>query len=365
MTRPFDQAAQAGQTGEALFRLLDRIALWLIEVRTWAFAGLIALNLVVISALITVGPVDSAVLVAVAAFGCALPLEVAGMFLLRLSKDLDDVGLEALTLRSFEEAHFPSIHAYCPPRRDRDSIRQRRTRVTMGYVLAIAALTLGLTLTGMVAALWHMAPWVAEVSASAVLLSLLLMLAVVRHSMPAESDAERRLKASFQRTFAREPRATGESEDTKMAEPTVTVTRRAFSLACRVDVNVHAAAAHIWSLLTDAASFPRWNSTVAGIEGEIRNGARLRVHVPGTDRVFTPTVSELVPNKHMTWTGGFGPIFRGVRTFELHATGDGSTDFTMVERFSGLIMPIVKRSFPDFGPIFGRYASDLKRAAEQ
>ena len=76
-------------------------------------------------------------------------------------------------------------------------------------------------------------------------------------------------------------------------------------------------AERIWALLTDAKGFPRWNSTVTSIEGQIREGERLRVHVPGTDRTFTPTVSGVVPNGRMIWTGGFAPMFNGVRTFQL------------------------------------------------
>jgi hypothetical protein len=94
-------------------------------------------------------------------------------------------------------------------------------------------------------------------------------------------------------------------------------------------------------------------------------GERLRLRVPGTDRVFTPKVSGVVPNERMTWTGGFAPIFKGVRTFVLTPRNDGSTDFVMEERFSGLILPLVKGSMPDFGPVFERYANDLKREAEQ
>ena len=145
----------------------------------------------------------------------------------------------------------------------------------------------------------------------------------------------------------------------------VTQTHHAFSMVCGVEVNVRAYPEILWRLLTDAEGFPRWNSTVSGVEGQIREGERLRLHVPGTDRVFTPKVSAVVPNERMTWTGGFAPIFKGVRTFVLTPRSDGSTDFVMEERFSGLILPLVKGSMPDFGPVFERYANDLKREAEQ
>jgi hypothetical protein len=58
------------------------------------------------------------------------------------------------------------------------------------------------------------------------------------------------------------------------------------------------------------------------------------------------------------------PLFNGVRTFELRSCDDGSTDFAMAERFSGLLLPLFKRSLPDFGPVFQGWAIDLKHEAE-
>jgi len=150
-----------------------------------------------------------------------------------------------------------------------------------------------------------------------------------------------------------------------MADPKITKMRSAFSMTCVVEVNIHAKAEVIWTLLTDANGFPRWNSTVTGVEGQIRNGERLRLHVPGTNRTFTPKVSGVEPNARMVWTGGVAPMFKGVRTFILRPSEDGSTDFTMDERWSGLLLPLVKGSMPDFGPVFQHFAGDLKREAER
>jgi hypothetical protein len=149
-----------------------------------------------------------------------------------------------------------------------------------------------------------------------------------------------------------------------MSEPQIIQSRHAFSLTCTVEVNIQARPGVVWSLLTDAAGFSRWNSTVTAIDGQIREGERLRLHVPGTDRTFTPTVSGVVAPERMTWSGGVAPIFKGVRTFTLTPRGDGSTDFSMTERFFGVMLPLVKGSLPDFGPVFERYANDLKREAE-
>ena len=194
MKPPSDDQAQGRQAISALGHLTERIAPWLVEVGTWVFGGLIALNLVIIAALITVGPVDLAVLIAALAFACALPLEVAGIVLLRLSKDVDDFRLEKATLESFEDAKFPNIRSYFPPPREREPARRRRSRIALGYALGIAVLSTALTVGGIVGALWHMAPWVAESFLAALFLSALLIILVIRHAMPPVSVAERRLQ---------------------------------------------------------------------------------------------------------------------------------------------------------------------------
>jgi hypothetical protein len=143
-------------------------------------------------------------------------------------------------------------------------------------------------------------------------------------------------------------------------------TKTAFRMECAVAINVRAKPATVWALLTNAAEFPKWNSTVTGIEGEIALGRKLALRVkaaPG--RVFKPKVTELEPEKTMVWSDGAAPMFKGVRTFTLTPKDDGTTDFSMVEVFSGVMLPMIKGSLPDFGPPFEQYAQDLKREAER
>jgi hypothetical protein len=100
-----------------------------------------------------------------------------------------------------------------------------------------------------------------------------------------------------------------------MTTPTAkaTKTSRTFRLECATTINVRATPERIWALLTNAADFPRWNSTV----------------------------TRIAPNP------------------------DGSTTFSMVEVLSGVMLPMIKGSLPDFGPAFETYAADLKREAER
>ena len=137
-----------------------------------------------------------------------------------------------------------------------------------------------------------------------------------------------------------------------------------FSMICRVKANIRSKPETIWALLTDAGGFPRWDSTVTRIDGHIREGERLRIHVPGTSRTFRPMVSGVRSNRRMTWSDGIALLFKGTRTFGLQPCDDGSTDFIMKEKFEGLIFALVKNKLPDFQPIFEQYASDLQKEAE-
>ena len=144
-----------------------------------------------------------------------------------------------------------------------------------------------------------------------------------------------------------------------------TKTASAFRMDCAIRVTIRATPERIWALLTDAEGFPSWNTTVTSIEGEIAEGGDLKIKVPAAgDRVFTPKVSKVVPARSMTWSDGMAPFFKGVRTFDLTPQADGTTEFAMREEFTGLMLPMIKGSLPDFAPVFETYAQDLKRTAE-
>lgn len=151
-----------------------------------------------------------------------------------------------------------------------------------------------------------------------------------------------------------------------MTTPSATTSASTFRLETSVSIAIKAAPEVIWALLTDAARFPVWNSTVTSVDGTIAKGERLALRVPAAPkRVFRPSVVELEPNRRMVWVEGAPVMFRGVRTFTLAPREDGRTEFTMTEVLRGLAVPMAKGSLPDFAPIFETYAADLRRAAER
>jgi len=138
-----------------------------------------------------------------------------------------------------------------------------------------------------------------------------------------------------------------------------------FRLEYSAGVNIKAKPDRVWDLMTNAGDFPRWNSTIKSIEGTIAAGKTIKlVATISPGRVFKLKIIEFDPQRMMVWSDG-NAMFKGVRTYRMEPKPDGTTDFTMAEIYTGLMLPMIARSLPDFGPVFEQYLSDLKREAER
>lgn len=125
--------------------------------------------------------------------------------------------------------------------------------------------------------------------------------------------------------------------------------------------------AKIWSILTDGAAWPSWNSSVVELTGEIALGKKVAVRPKiNPKQAFPVKVVELEPEKKMVWRGGMpiGALFKGERTYTLAPNADGSVQFTMHEIFTGLMAPLITKSIPDMQPAFEEFAACLKKKAE-
>src|SRR5882757_6070477 len=119
---------------------------------------------------------------------------------------------------------------------------------------------------------------------------------------------------------------------------------------------IHARPEAVWALLTDAAAYPQWNSTIDKIEGRIAAGEKVTVHAKAAGRAFPLRVSEFVPPQRMTWTGDIPlGLFTGRRSFTLTPAAGGEVAFAMREEFGGLLAPLITRSIPDLQPMFDAF----------
>ena len=118
-------------------------------------------------------------------------------------------------------------------------------------------------------------------------------------------------------------------------------------------------------MLSDVASWPRWESGVTKVDGVLGLGEKLSISVeanPG--RAFPVKVVTLREPQQIVVRGGMPlGLFTGVRTYTLDADGAG-TRFTMREEYAGPLAGVIFRSIPDLGPSFQQFADGLKRQAE-
>jgi hypothetical protein len=130
--------------------------------------------------------------------------------------------------------------------------------------------------------------------------------------------------------------------------------------------DIAAPAEQVWSILTDAAAYPSWNSTIISMEGAIADGQTISlVTTLNPKRTFRLTVSGIEAPSSMVWSDGMPlGLFSGVRTFSVAPTDDGGSTFSMIERYSGLLAPLITKSIPDMSDSFDAFAADLKVAAE-
>ena len=129
---------------------------------------------------------------------------------------------------------------------------------------------------------------------------------------------------------------------------------------------IAAGADTIWEILSDAAAYPLWNSTVVSLDGQIAVGNQIKlVSTANPKRAFKLNVTEMEPPRRMVWADGMPlGLFKGERTYTLTPDGIGNTEFEMTEVFSGLLEPLISRGIPDMTDSFAEFAESLKRAAE-
>lgn len=114
-------------------------------------------------------------------------------------------------------------------------------------------------------------------------------------------------------------------------------------------ITINASVERVWSLLVDFPSYAKWNPFVRSIEGRPEVGQSLNVFVqpPGNSGMrFRPTVLAVEANREFRWKGKFllPGLFDGEHYFRLEAKPDGGLIFHHGELFSGILVPLLRRS---------------------
>ena len=142
-------------------------------------------------------------------------------------------------------------------------------------------------------------------------------------------------------------------------EQKATTTKKTFSRETSVRASIAADPAIVWALITHAADYPRWNSTVISIQGEIKAGANIELKSTlDSKRTFKLKVKEFAPEKRLVWGDAMGS-----RIYSIERSGSG-TQFSMSERIGGPLFPLFAGMIPSFDESFDKFAADLKKEAE-
>lgn len=115
----------------------------------------------------------------------------------------------------------------------------------------------------------------------------------------------------------------------------------------------------VFNILTDASKYAKWNSTIVSLEGQIKEGEKIKlVSSLDPERTFKIKVNEIRPNDEMVWGDAMGK-----RVFSLSETEKG-IKFAMTEKIGNIIFPLFANKIPPFDKSFEAFAADLKKEAE-
>lgn len=139
-----------------------------------------------------------------------------------------------------------------------------------------------------------------------------------------------------------------------------TTVKKTFYRETSVSIDIQADPAIIWKLLTTAHDYPRWNSTVVSIEGEIKAGQKIKLKSTlDPKRTFKLKVKTFESGQKLAWGDG-----KGLRTYTLTKKSNGIVTFNMHEKIGGVMFPMYAKYIPPFDQSFEQFAADLKKEAE-
>ncbi|MGB3078278.1 MAG: SRPBCC domain-containing protein [Saprospiraceae bacterium] len=149
---------------------------------------------------------------------------------------------------------------------------------------------------------------------------------------------------------------------TAMAQNGIATTvKTTFHRETSVRIDINADAAIVWALLTNASEYPRWNSTVTSIEGNIALGEKIKLKsILDAKRTFKLKVKEFEAEKKLVWGDG-----QGTRVYTITKNNNETITFSMTEKIGGLMFPMYAKMIPSFDKSFEQFASDLKKESER
>ena len=111
------------------------------------------------------------------------------------------------------------------------------------------------------------------------------------------------------------------------------------------EIEINASVEKVWAILSDFESFPSWNSFITGVEGEPKEGGKIKIEVtiPNSKKIkLDAIISKVIPNKELVWGGGlpFG-LFTGEHFYRIEELAENKVKFIHGENFSGILVRMI------------------------
>lgn len=116
----------------------------------------------------------------------------------------------------------------------------------------------------------------------------------------------------------------------------------------RTEIEIDAAPADVWTVLTAFDAFPEWNPFVRSIQGDLVEGETLEVDLvtpSGRGMTMRPTVTSVADGRSFAWLGHVvvPGVFDGHHHFEIEPRPEGRCALVHREAFGGVLAGLVLR----------------------
>ena len=131
---------------------------------------------------------------------------------------------------------------------------------------------------------------------------------------------------------------------------------------------IDAPAFSVWNLLTDLASYSRWNPFITRIEGELKQGGRLDMEMK-LEKVIAidPVVQDVQLERQISWLNkSTGNLFVAEHRLEIQTLAHDRITFFQIASFTGPIVSLLEEKLETgFRKGLEEMNAALKKVAEQ
>jgi hypothetical protein len=107
------------------------------------------------------------------------------------------------------------------------------------------------------------------------------------------------------------------------------------------EIEIAASAQRVWDVLVNFAKYKEWNPFINEVEGEPREGAKLKIHLTtpgGVNRTYEPKVTKFEPRRELRWLGKVPGFLSGEHIFTIvEDANKNEVKFIHREVFGGLL----------------------------